>query len=119
MLSPVNSYRVESGLPELTWNSEAEQIAKDRMRAIAEGGVLSHDAAGGPPAGCVAENLYNSSGSRLSGEAIFNGYKGSTGHDVNFKKTNATSCVIVTCNVSKSIGGLTAYGGQWNIQIFY
>jgi uncharacterized protein YkwD len=110
MLNLINAYRTENGLPELSWNAEAEQIAKDRIKAIAEGGVLSHEAAGGPPAGYVAENLFQSSSSWWTADAIFNGYKGSAGHDANMKNANATSCVIATCNVSKSIGGLSAYG---------
>lgn len=119
MLNLINEYRVENGLPELSWNEEAEQIAKDRIKAIAVGGELSHSAAGGPPEGYVAENLFKSSSSWWSTEKIFNGYKESPGHDANMKNERATSCVIATCNVSKSIGGLKGYGGQWNIQIFY
>ncbi len=118
MLNLVNAYRVENGLNELSWESDAEQVAKDRIEAIAKGGVLSHDAAGGPPSGCVAENLFQGKGG-WSSEKIFNGYKKSPGHDANMKNKNAKSCVIATCNVSKSIGGLSAYDSQWNIQIYY
>ena len=120
MLGLINSYRAENGLPELSWNSGAEQIAKDRIKAIAEGGVLSHDAAGGPPAGCVAENLFSATGI-YSSDDIFNGYKSSAGHDANMKNGSATSCVIATCNVYKYVGSnkVKMNGGQWNIQLFY
>lgn len=119
MLDLINSYRAENGLSELAWNAEAEQIAKDRIRAIAEGGELSHSAAGGPPEGCCAENLFGGSGGGKSSEFIFNGYKTSEWHDANMKKPSATSCVIATCNVFKDFGGTKVYWGQWNIQIFY
>lgn len=119
MLNLINSYRTENGLSELSWNAGAEQIAKDRIKAIAEGGVLSHDAAGGPPAGFVAENLFKASGGGCSSQFIFDGYKSSPGHDTNMRNCSATSCVIATCNVYKELGGLRVNSGQWNIQIFF
>ena len=120
MLNLINSYRAECGASALSWNAGAEQIAKDRIKAIAQGGVLSHDAAGGPPAGFVGENLFQASGSGLSSEEIFNGYKNSPGHATNMKSTSATSCVIATCYVYYDRGdGFKASAGQWNIQIFY
>lgn len=120
MLNLINSYRAENGLNALSWNAGAEQIAKDRIKAIAEGGVLSHDAAGGPPAGYVGENLFQANGGGISSEEIFNGYKSSPGHDTNMRNASATSCVIATCNVYRDRGGgFKTNAGQWNIQIFY
>ena len=120
MLNLINSYRAENGLSELSWNAGAEQIAKDRIKAIAEGGVLSHEAAGGPPAGYVAENLFRASSGGFSSQFIFDGYKSSAGHDANMRNANATSCVIATCYVYKDMGGgYRVNFGQWNIQIFF
>lgn len=116
MFNMINAYRAECGLPELAWNSAAEQTAKDRILAIAQGGVLSHDAAGGPPEGYRAENLFN--GTSGSTEFIFNGYKNSPGHDANLK-CNASSCVVATVTVQKEYLGMQMNGGVWNIQIFY
>ena len=119
MLDLINSYRAENGLSELSWNADAEQIAKDRIQAIAEGGELSHFAAGGPPEGYCAENLFRASSGGKSSEFIFEAYKSSPGHSTNMRNTRATSCVIATCNVFKDFGGTKVYWGQWNIQIFY
>lgn len=118
MLDLINAYRAENGIDTLKWNTEAEQIAKYRIEAIAKGGVLSHNAAGGPPEGYVGENLFKGSGG-YSTQFIFDGYKSSPGHDTNMRNAGAKSCVIATCNVYKSIGGLKANWGEWNIQIFY
>ena len=118
MLDLINQYRAENGLPALSWNSAYEQVAKDRIKAIGDGGVLSHDAAGGIPAGCVAENLFQGSGN-YSTQIIFDGYKNSPGHNANMLSPNATSCVIATVSYYKSMGGLTVNAGQWNIQIFF
>lgn len=116
MFNMINAYRAECGLPALTWNSGAEQIAQDRIVAIAQGGVLSHDAAGGPPAGYCAENLFN--GTDGTAEFIFNGYKNSPGHDANLK-CGATSCVVATVRVKEYAFGLDILRGVWNIHIFY
>lgn len=120
MLGYINEHRKANGLNELSWNSDKEQIAKDRIKAIAKGGVLSHDAAGGPPEGYVAENLFKSGSGHYTSQIIFEGYKASPGHNANMKSSRATSCVIATCNVYYDRGdGFNAYAGQWNIQIFY
>lgn len=120
MLDFVNDYRKECGLSVLDWNTDKEQVAKDRIKAIAEGGVLSHEAAGGPPAGYVGENLFKSNMGHYSSQIIFEGYKGSPGHDVNMRNASAKSCVIATCNVYRDRGGgFVTYAGQWNIQIYY
>lgn len=120
MFNLINAYRVENGLPELSWNEEAEQVAKDRIKAIAVGGEFSHSAAGGPPEGFVAENLFRASNSGWSSEEIFNIYKGSAGHDANMKNIRATSCVIATCYATKSFNDNFKWtAGQWNVQIYY
>ena len=118
MLNLVNAYRAENGLEPLSWNSAAEQIAKDRIKAIADGGVLSHDAAGGPPADCVAENLFMS-GDACSSKFIFEAYKSSSGHDANMKNTNSKTCVIATCRKYDKFAGMYICMSQWNIQIYY
>ena len=118
MLDLINQYRAENGLSALAWKSDCEQVAKDRIKAIGDGGVLSHDAAGGMPAGSVAENLFQGSGN-YSSQFIFDGYKTSPGHNANMLHPTATSCVIATVSYYRNLGGLTTYAGQWNIQIYY
>lgn len=118
MLELINSYRAENGLEALSWNSEAEQVAKDRIRAIADEGVLSHSAAGGPPEGIVAENLFKSGGS-CSNQFVFDSYKSSSGHNANMKNERAKSCVIATCKKYDKFAGMYICMSQWNIQIYY
>ena len=118
MLEMINSYRAENGLDALEWDSEQEAVAIKRIKDIANGGELSHSAAGGPPEGYVAENLFRGSGG-LSSQFIFDCYKSSPGHDINMRNTSATSCVIVTYYIYKEIGELKVNSGEWNIQIFF
>ena len=118
MLNLINAYRAENGLDALSWNSEKEQIAIDRIKAIAEGGVLSHDAAGGPPSDCIAENIFMSS-DNCNTQFVFDTYKSSGGHDANMKNINSKTCVIATCRKYDKFAGMYICMSQWNIQIYY
>lgn len=112
MLDLVNGHRTANGVPALTWNSAKEQEAKDRIKAIAQSGQLSH--AGMPGS---AENLTYVLGYGDT-NTFYNNYFNSPAHNANMLKydTNGTSHSMVSATCAVSAGGFNSY---YNVIIIY
>ncbi len=112
MLDLVNGHRTANGVPALTWNSAKEQEAKDRIKAIAQSGQLSH--AGMPGS---AENLTYVLG---YGDAntYYTNYYNSPSHNANmlYYSANATSHSMVSATCVVTSGNINSY---YNVLIVY
>lgn len=115
MMDYVNSHRTANGVPEVTWNSDYDQIALDRIKSMAEKGELSH--AGNP--GDVETLTYVFGYTTADTYTFYSNYIDSPAHNkALLKKVDDAlgySMVSATCKVSGG-GGVTAY---YNVIIIF
>lgn len=105
----MNKLREENGLPALTWNSENEAKARERVTSIGKDG--------GGHSNPTHSNLGNGETVVASfGVDAFNNYNRSEGHRNLMLSTAYKSCCCVSYRVVLSDGG---YGQTMNIIVFF
>lgn len=100
----INNFRVENGLPKLTWNDDIADITEEHSRKMHDSSELNHFIQGKGPedrlndAGikwsCYVENVAYNKGQSDKAKAAFESWKKSDGHRKNMLDTCVTEGAI-------------------------